>query len=71
MAQRTFPWVFVFSPVLEHGWKHVLVAYCSSPRAGSNAWPIAGAQGPAEGVPSTAARVAMEMRAAVKGRNAA
>ena len=75
-ARRTFHWVFVFSHVLEHGWDHLLVAFCSSPRAGGDALPHVGltfydplpgvgSYGPPEGVPSTAARVAMEMRAAV------
>ena len=56
--------VFVISHVLEHGGDKVLGSFCYSPRAHDT-------QGPEEGVPSTAARVAMEMRAAVKGRRAA
>ena len=56
--------VFVISHVLEHGGDDILGPFCYSPRAHIS-------HGPAEGVPSTAARVAMEMRAVVKGRMAA
>ena len=58
--------VFVISYVLEHGGDDILGPFCYFPRAHTSHGPPVPEEGPTkEGVPSTAARVAMEMRAVV------